>query len=203
MSDEAKANAADEASTPSPAGVDTPAPAPAGDSEQKAGAKAKKLAVWKPKALKAPVRLSGAVVHGFGRGSKMLGIPTANLAAEALEGQLTDAHDGVYFGWACVNQRPVYKTVLSIGWNPYFKNTQRTVEPYLMHTFEEDFYGETLHLLICGFLREQADFSSLEELIAAINKDIAIAGELLDGEEYSGFASDDLFPAAPSQAASE
>lgn len=42
-----------------------------------------------------------------------------------------------------------------------------------------------------------------EELIAAINKDIAIAGELLDGEEYSGFASDDLFPAAPSQAASE
>lgn len=30
-----------------------------------------------------------------------------------------------------------------------------------MHTFEEDFYGETLHLLICGFLREQADFSSL------------------------------------------
>ena len=43
------------------------------------------------------------------------------------------------------------------GWNPVYKNEKKTVEPYLMHEFETDFYGEDLQLVICGFLRpEQA-----------------------------------------------
>lgn len=46
----------------------------------------------------------------------MLGIPTANLPPEAIDEQVTDAHNGVFFGWASVGDGPVYKTVLSIGW---------------------------------------------------------------------------------------
>ena len=83
------------------------------------GAAAKKVLkppVWNPSALAAPIRLSGEVVRGFGRGSKMLGIPTANLPPEAIDEQVTDEHNGVFFGWASVGDGPVYKTVLSIGW---------------------------------------------------------------------------------------
>ena len=68
------------------------------------------------KPLSSPLRLEGEVVKGYGRGSKLLGIPTANLPVEALGKALDDVDAGVYFGWAQVGHGPVYKTVLSIGW---------------------------------------------------------------------------------------
>lgn len=68
-------------------------------------------------ALLPPILLSGPVVHGFGRGSKQLGIPTANLPVEALGEQLRDVPAGVYCGWASVGASDrVYKMVMSIGW---------------------------------------------------------------------------------------
>ena len=56
------------------------------------------------RALAAPVRMRGEVVRGFGRGSKTLGIPTANLAAEApgVAAALEGLPTGVYFGFASV-----------------------------------------------------------------------------------------------------
>ena len=63
------------------------------------------------------IKLRGCVQSGFGRGSKVLGIPTANLAAELLDETVGESIVGVYFGWARLEDRPgVYKTVLSIGW---------------------------------------------------------------------------------------
>lgn len=56
------------------------------------------------------------MVEGFGRGSKSLGIPTANLDAEKLEPFLKDLPAGVYCGFARVGDSPVYPTCLSIGW---------------------------------------------------------------------------------------
>lgn len=115
-------------------------------------------------ALETPVFLRGEVVHGFGRGSKMLGIPTANLPDDVVKEEAGDVPAGVYFGWAAVGDKPkAYKAVMSVGWNPHFKNTKKTVEPHLLHEFEEDFYGEELRLLICGHLRDEAAFSSLGE----------------------------------------
>lgn len=67
--------------------------------------------------LDAPVFLRGPVVHGFGRGSKQLGIPTANLDALALGSLVDGLPAGIYFGWASVGSSPeVYKMVMSIGW---------------------------------------------------------------------------------------
>ena len=34
---------------------------------------------------------------------------------------------GVYYGWARVEQGPVYKMVMSIGWNPQFQNEKRSM----------------------------------------------------------------------------
>lgn len=67
------------------------------------------------KRLEPPVVLVGRVVSGFGRGSKELGIPTANLDPEALGSALDGVTPGVYCGWAAVDGSVPYKTVMSIG----------------------------------------------------------------------------------------
>ena len=48
---------------------------------------------------RAPICMEEEVVTGFGRGSKQMGVPTANLAPEALfAGPLDGLPLGVYFG---------------------------------------------------------------------------------------------------------
>ena len=76
--------------------------------------------------------------------------------------------------------------VASIGYNPYFKDVQKkTIEPHIIHEFGEDFYGENLKILVCGYIRPELDFSSLEELKEAIKNDIDIGKQALDQEKYS------------------
>lgn len=59
-----------------------------------------------------------------------------------MQGLLAEAVTGIYTGFASVgNSSEVYKMCMSIGWNPFYKNEQKTVEPWLLHTFEKDFYG--------------------------------------------------------------
>ena len=102
-----------------------------------------------------PLRLSGPIVKGFGRGSSELGIPTANIPIAGLSvGGNEDVESGVYYGWAGVDVEEdgkrcgngdgeteekregqgeakakgnVWPMVMSIGWNPYYKNTKRSV----------------------------------------------------------------------------
>lgn len=51
----------------------------------------------------------------------------ANLPAENFSAVLSEHTSGVYFGWASLSTRGIYKMVMSIGWNPYFHNTEKTV----------------------------------------------------------------------------
>ena len=64
------------------------------------------------------------MVTGFGRGSKQLGIPTANVDADSLRGALlSEAISGIYAGWASVGTSlAVHKMAMSIGWNPVWGN---------------------------------------------------------------------------------
>ncbi len=55
------------------------------------------------------------------------------------------------------------------------------MEPHLLHTFAEDFYGQELRLVVCGYLRPELNFNSLEALMAAIHGDIAQAQARLEG----------------------
>ena len=34
--------------------------------------------------------------------------------------------------------------VMSVGWNPFFKNESKTCEPWLLHKFDKDFYDKEL-----------------------------------------------------------
>ncbi|XP_011027433.1 PREDICTED: bifunctional riboflavin kinase/FMN phosphatase-like [Populus euphratica] len=137
-----------------------------------------------------PWHIGGPVIKGFGRGSKVLGIPTANLSTKGYSALLSEHPSGVYFGWAGLSSQGLYKMVMSIGWNPYFNNTEKTIEPWLLHEFDGDFYGEELRLVIVGYIRPEANFSSLESLIAKIHEDRRIAERALDIPTYSKYRDD-------------
>lgn len=60
---------------------------------------------------------------------------------------------------AAAADAPVYKAAVSIGWNPTYTGEQavrhKMIEPYILHEFAEDFYGEPLRyvwLRSCSFL---------------------------------------------------
>ncbi|KAL3146054.1 hypothetical protein ABBQ38_015405 [Trebouxia sp. C0009 RCD-2024] len=136
-------------------------------------------------------KLKGKVVKGFGRGSKELGIPTANLDAASLQGALAEAVTGIYLGWAGIGaSKQVYKMVMSIGFNPYYNNTQKTAEPWLLHTFQQDFYDEELRLLVCGYIRPEANFESLDALVQRIHEDAAVTKAALTDKAFAAYEQD-------------
>ena len=114
-----------------------------------------------------PHFLSGTVIHGKQLG-RVLGFPTANVALE--DGLLIPAR-GVYA--TCVTcDSGVYKAVTNIGSRPTVgESTQITAESYLLD-FEGDLYGQSMKVELLKFLRPEQKFGSLEELKAAVLKDI-------------------------------
>ncbi|KAM8961040.1 riboflavin kinase [Pelodytes ibericus] len=131
-----------------------------------------------------PYFCRGEVVKGFGRGSKELGIPTANFPEHVVDDLPTDLNTGIYYGWGCVGSGDVYKIVMSIGWNPFYKNTKKSVETHIIHQFEDDFYGQILSIVIAGYIRPEKSFDSLDALISAIRSDIEEAKKQLDLPEF-------------------
>ncbi|KAG8519826.1 Riboflavin kinase [Galemys pyrenaicus] len=160
-----------------------------------------------------PYFCRGQVVRGFGRGSKQLGIPTgehgwvrslgrgrvreylclANFPEQVVDSLPADVSTGIYYGWASVGSGDVHKMVVSIGWNPYYKNTKKSMETHIIHTFKEDFYGEILNVAIVGYLRPEKNFDSLESLISAIQGDIEEAKKRLDLPEHLKLKEDNFF----------
>lgn len=109
-----------------------------------------------------PITLSGPVQRGFGRGGKDLGCPTgtpalmshayrllimgciaANLPDESLP-QINSVETGVYYGYAQVypskdgnstlfdEDVKVLPMVMSLGWNPFYKNERMTAVRFLL-----------------------------------------------------------------------
>ncbi|CAG9770453.1 unnamed protein product [Ceutorhynchus assimilis] len=139
-----------------------------------------------------PFFTKGTVVKGFGRGSKELGIPTANFPEDVVEG--LNLETGVYYGFGLVEtDDSPRKMVMSIGWNPFYNNTQKSMETHMLHKYDEDFYGKELRVVILGYLRPEKNFSSLNELIEAINLDIRQADSLLDKPDLAAFKNHQFF----------
>ena len=74
--------------------------------------------------------------------------------------------------------------VMSIGYNPFYKNTVRSAEVHVLHKFEKDFYGCEMRVAILGFIRKELDYVSLEALIGDIEMDCRVAGQSLDREGW-------------------
>lgn len=108
-----------------------------------------------------------------------------------LQGALAEAVTGIYLGWASIGaSKQVYKMVMSIGFNPYYNNTEKTAEPWLLHKFEQDFYDEELRLLVCGYIRPEANFESLEALVKRIHEDAAVTEVALTNRAFAVYEQD-------------
>jgi len=105
-----------------------------------------------------PIRMISRVSKGFGRGSKDLGIPTANLDRATLQSStpFDDLPTGIYWGYGRIvenggadgddddgggggeakkDQEPaavVYTAAISIGYNPTYGNSEKSCEPHLI-----------------------------------------------------------------------
>lgn len=113
------------------------------------------------KLLGRPPEVEGIVVHGDHRG-RLLGFPTANLQTPSgvLVPQL-----GIYAGSTLG-----YRSAISIGTNPTYGGTERRAEAHLLD-FDGDLYGQRLVVELWERLRDEARFSSEEELVDAIAAD--------------------------------
>ena len=82
------------------------------------------------------ILLKGPVMEGYGRGSKQLGVPTANLPQFDSQLKKYDIKRGVYFGWARVDgDERDYPVVCNIGFSPTFEedpNDCLTIEAHLL-----------------------------------------------------------------------
>lgn len=114
-----------------------------------------------------PYTVRGVVGFGAGRGHD-LGFPTANVIVPA-EKMLPP--DGVYAITGRHEGRD-YPGLVSIGTNPTFDGTTRTVEAWLLD-FNGSLYGEELVLRDFRFVREQMRFESAEALLAQMERDAA------------------------------
>lgn len=119
-------------------------------------------------------RVEGFVVHGEGRGGSELGYPTANLDTEphtAIPG------DGIYAGWFQLGTRRS-PTAISIGTNPTFSGSVRTVEAFVMDG-GANFYGRRIALDFVERLRGMEKYESLDALITQIGLDVARTRDIL------------------------
>lgn len=115
--------------------------------------------------LGAPYSLRGRITLGAGRGHD-LGFPTANVVVTP--GKTVPA-DGVYAIVARHDGRD-YNGLVSIGTNPTFDGTVRTIEAWLLD-FKRTVYGEELALRDFTFVRSQQKFASVDELLAQMRDD--------------------------------
>jgi riboflavin kinase/FMN adenylyltransferase len=123
-----------------------------------------------------PFDLTGEVVRGAARG-RTIGVPTANLRPDSELVPKT----GIYAARARRPDDPrfCHAAALSIGTNPTFvEGGGVTVEAHLLD-FEGDLYGARLRLELVARLRDERRYGSVEELLAAIQQDIARTREIL------------------------
>ena len=144
---------------------------------------------WKGRRMEKVV-IKGKVVNGFKRGSRELGVPTANIEMteenKKLSSQLIP---GVYIASgkfpsssskSFLSPETSYKCALSIGYNPSYDNPERTIEVYIVEDFGgQEFYGEELEVEIVGFVRAEVAFADFADLIVAIHCDIVSAIDFL------------------------
>jgi riboflavin kinase/FMN adenylyltransferase len=117
-------------------------------------------------------QISGVVIKGAGRGTKILNIPTANLSPvdelipkRGVYAVEVEMDTGRYYG------------VCNIGHDPTFGENPLSIETHLLD-FSGDILGKELAINFVKLLREERAFNVESELAEQIMKDIERAREL-------------------------
>ncbi len=58
---------------------------------------------------------------------------SANFEPHVVKELPVELETGVYFGWAQIDNGIVHKMVMSVGWNPYYKNVEKSMVSNLMY----------------------------------------------------------------------
>lgn len=123
-----------------------------------------------------PFSLSGPVISGAGRGTK-LGFPTANLD---IDPQQALPAKGVYATWIYIDNK-AYQSMTNIGRHPTFPGSERTIE-VLVLDYSGDLYGHELKIDIMERLRDEKQFDSAEDLIKQIAEDVKKGRAILSSQ---------------------
>ncbi|MBD3678006.1 MAG: bifunctional riboflavin kinase/FAD synthetase [Rhodobacteraceae bacterium] len=121
-------------------------------------------------------RIDGEVLDGDKRG-RDFGYPTANMSITGLH----PPRFGVYAVKADVLTGPhtgSYDGAASMGVRPMFGGNVPNLETFLFD-FDGDLYGAHMSVALVDYLRPEAKFGSIEELIAQMDADCAQAREIL------------------------
>lgn len=126
------------------------------------------------KLLTRPFAIRGTVEHGDKNGRK-LGYPTANLSVE----KYLRPKYGVYAvtGTVLATGQSL-KGAANIGIRPQFTPPKELLEPYFFD-FSGDLYGQEIEVAFHHFLRGEAKFARLDDLMVQMEKDCDRARELL------------------------
>jgi riboflavin kinase / FMN adenylyltransferase len=120
-----------------------------------------------------PYQIRGTVLPGRNRGGKLLGCPTANLQ---LQDELAP-RSGIY-AVTVEHEGRTHPGVANIGWSPTFDDHLFTVEIHLLD-FSGDLYGRRIRVNFVERIRDERKFAGIGELAEQIQRDIAVAREIL------------------------
>jgi riboflavin kinase/FMN adenylyltransferase len=123
-----------------------------------------------------PHQVRGIVTEGDRRG-RLLGYPTANVAVPA---NVALPADGVYAGWYLRPDGLRRAAALSLGRRPTFYEEAdlSLLEAYLVD-FDGDLYGEPARVEFVAYLREQAAFANVDQLIEQMGRDVEATRQVL------------------------
>jgi len=111
--------------------------------------------------------LTGTVIKGDQRGSQ-IGFPTANLN---IDKSIQIPKNGVYKVDVLLNEY-LYEGIMNIGYKPTVsEGTKQSLEVHIFD-FNDDIYDTNLTVHFKKFIRDEIKFSSIDELIQQISKDI-------------------------------
>ncbi|HCV42817.1 MAG TPA: hypothetical protein DGH68_04995 [Bacteroidetes bacterium] len=119
------------------------------------------------KLLGYPFTISGAVVHGDGRG-KQLGYPTANIEPDSARKIMPGR--GVYLVGVLLRGEQRYG-MMNIGLRPTVQQAGGTSLEVHIFGLGGDVYGEHAGITFLRKLRDEQKFASLEELTQQLDKD--------------------------------
>ncbi len=125
--------------------------------------------------LTRPYRLRGTVIYGAGRGAQ-LGYPTANLA----DVRTLVPGEGIYAGRALADGF-AWPAAISLGPNPTFDEGGLKIEVHLIG-YQGLLYDRPLEVDFLARLRGVERFASVEELIAQMDRDVAVTRRIVEND---------------------
>ncbi len=124
--------------------------------------------------LTRPFAMRGTVIHGDKRG-RQIGFPTANMEL----GSYLRPRFGIYAvtGRVLATGRELMGAA-NLGVRPSFDPPIELLEPYFFD-FEGDLYGQEVEVELRHFLRPEARFENMDQLVAQMTRDCEEARRLL------------------------